>query len=277
MAIPKVAAIHDLSGLGKCSLAAAISILSVCGVQAVPLATAVLSNQTAFPSYTGVDLSEYMPMIADQWSKMGVNFEGIFTGYLSNERQVEWVGNFIDRFSKKDALVLIDPVLGDEGVYYRGFGEQMRLAMRSLCAKADVITPNLTEALLLLGEDASKAKQAFSHEKIRQFAQRLSELGPQTVIVTGLEEEQQIWNIGFDRQSGHFFEQATRRCGAGYSGTGDILSSIICGCMMRGESAPSALKRAAQLLEASIAEAVEDGTDPNEGIAFEHHLGLLMD
>ena len=90
MAIPKVAAIHDLSGLGKCSLTAAIPILSVCGVQAVPLATAVLSNQTAFESYTGVDLSEYLPMIAAEWKKRKLSLDGIFTGYLSNEQQVEW-------------------------------------------------------------------------------------------------------------------------------------------------------------------------------------------
>ena len=146
MAIPKVAAIHDLSGLGKCSLTAAIPILSVCGVQAVPLATAVLSNQTAFESYTGVDLSEYLPMIAAEWKKRKLSLDGIFTGYLSNEQQVEWVGGFIDSFAKDDTLILVDPVLGDEGVYYRGFGEQMRLAMRRLCGKADVITPNLTEA-----------------------------------------------------------------------------------------------------------------------------------
>lgn len=277
MAIPKVAAIHDLSGLGKCSLTAAIPILSVCGVQAVPLATAVLSNQTAFESYTGVDLSEYLPMIAAEWKKRKLSLDGIFTGYLSNEQQVEWVGGFIDSFAKDDTLILVDPVLGDEGVYYRGFGEQMRLAMRRLCGKADVITPNLTEALLLLGEDASRAKQPFGQEEIRQFARRLSALGPKTVIVTGIEEEEKIWNIGFDAGTQQFFAVSTQRRGAGYSGTGDILSSVICGCMVRGENAQAALERAAKLLEISIAEAVADGTDPNEGIAFEHHLRLLMD
>ena len=227
MAIPKVAAIHDLSGLGKCSLTAAIPILSVCGVQAVPLATAVLSNQTAFESYTGVDLSEYLPMIAAEWKKRKLSLDGIFTGYLSNEQQVEWVGGFIDSFAKDDTLILVDPVLGDEGVYYRGFGEQIRLAMRRLCGKADVITPNLTEALLLLGEDASRAKQPFGQEEIRQFARRLSELGPKTVIVTGIEEEEKIWNIGFDAGTQQFCgEHPAARRGlfgdGGYSVLGDL-------------------------------------------------------
>ena len=149
--------------------------------------------------------------------------------------------------------------------------------MRDLVREADVITPNLTEALLLLGEDASRAKQPFGQEEIRQSARRLSALGPRTVIVTGIEEEEKIWNIGFDAGTQQFFAVSTQRRGAGYSGTGDILSSVICGCMVRGESAQAALERAAKLLEISIAEAVADGTDPNEGIAFEHHLRLLMD
>ena len=131
--------------------------------------------------------------------------------------------------------------------------------------------------LLLLGEDASRAKQPFGQEEIRQFARRLSALGPKTVIVTGIEEEEKIWNIGFDAGTQQFFAVSTQRRGAGYSGTGDILSSVICGCMVRGEGAQAALERAAKLLEISIAEAVADGTDPNEGIAFEHHLRLLMD
>ena len=95
MAVPKVAAIHDLSGLGKCSLTAAIPILSVCGVQAVPLATAVLSNQTSFEHYVGVDLSEHLSMIADQWQRMDLRLDGIFTGYLSGVQQVEWVSGFL--------------------------------------------------------------------------------------------------------------------------------------------------------------------------------------
>ena len=155
MAVPKVAAIHDLSGLGKCSLTAAIPILSVCGVQAVPLATAVLSNQTSFEHYVGVDLSEHLPMIADQWQRMDLRLDGIFTGYLSGVQQVEWVSGFLERFRRENTLVLVDPVLGENGEYYRGFDEEMRCAMRGLCRQADIITPNLTEALMLLGKNAT--------------------------------------------------------------------------------------------------------------------------
>lgn len=277
MAIPKVAAIHDLSGLGKCSLTAAIPILAVCGVQAVPMPTAVLSNQTAFESYTGADLSIYMPMIAEEWKKRKAEFQGIFTGYLSSEQEVKWVEGFIDEFRKEDTLILVDPVLGDEGKFYRGFGDEMCCAMRNLCKKADVITPNLTEALFLLGKDAALTEQGERLEIVEQYAKELSKLGPSTVIITGIHQGESIWNVGFDAVNKECFSVSTRKIGEGYSGTGDILSSVVCGCMVRSESAHQALEKAAKLLEASIAEAVEDGTDPNEGIAFEHHLKLLMD
>ena len=194
MAVPKVAAIHDLSGLGKCSLTAAIPILSVCGVQAVPLATAVLSNQTSFEHYVGVDLSEHLPMIADQWQRMDLRLDGIFTGYLSGVQQVEWVSGFLDRFRRENTLVLVDPVLGENGEYYRGFDEEMRCAMRGLCRQADIITPNLTEALMLLGKDARQ--QNLSPETAKEYARELAELGPKTVIITGIGQGETVWNVG---------------------------------------------------------------------------------
>lgn len=276
MAVPKVAAIHDLSGLGKCSLTAAIPILSVCGVQAVPMPTSVLSNQTGFESYAGADLTEYMPVIAGEWKKRNLELQGIFTGYLGGAAQVDWVAGFVDEFRREDTLVLIDPVMGDGGEFYKGFGEELRLSMIRLCSKADVITPNLTEALLLLGHDPAQGKDEFDLERVRGFAKELAKLGPQTVIITGIQREQKIWNIGYSAQEDHFFEVNTRKFGGGYSGTGDILSSVICGCMVKGHSAETALNKAAKLLEESIREAVEDGTDPCEGVAFENHLGLLL-
>ena len=277
MAVPKVAAINDLSGLGKCSLTAAIPILSVCGVQAVPMPTAVLSNQTAFESYTWIDLSMDMPMIAEEWKKRKVSFDGIYTGYLSGVSQVEWVEQFMQEFANPQTKIFVDPVLGDEGVYYRGFGDEMCQAMKKLCGKADVITPNLTEVLFLLGKKAELKAESQDLEQVRRYAKQLSRLGPETVIITGVSQREKIWNIGYSAKEDSFFEVSTRKIGEGYSGTGDILTSVICGCMIKGESPQKALKKAAAFLQASIEEAVEDKTDPNEGVAFEHHLSLLFD
>lgn len=239
--------------------------------------TAVLSNQTAFESYTGIDLSMDMPMIAEEWKKRKVSFDGIYTGYLSGVSQVEWVEQFMQEFANPQTKIFVDPVLGDEGVYYRGFGDEMCQAMKKLCGKADVITPNLTEVLFLLGKKADLKAESQNLEQIRNYAKQLSQLGPKTVIITGVSQGEKIWNIGYSAKEGSFFEVSTQKTGEGYSGTGDILTSVICGCMIKGESPQKALKKAAAFLQASIEEAVEDKTDPNEGVAFEHHLSLLFD
>ena len=272
----RVAAIHDLSGFGRCSLSVILPTLSVMGVQVCPIPTAVFSTHTGgLGEVQRRDLSDFTLPCLEHYQRLGLEFECVYSGFLSSEEQIDHCLKFFSTY--KDAFAVVDPVMGDHGRPYRTITPGMRARLGELVQVADVITPNLTEALLLLGEDASRAKQPFGQEEIRQFARRLSALGPKTVIVTGIEEEEKIWNIGFDAGTQQFFAVSTQRRGAGYSGTGDILSSVICGCMVRGEGAQAALERAAKLLEISIAEAVADGTDPNEGIAFEHHLRLLMD
>lgn len=275
MSVPKVAAINDLSGLGKCSLTAAIPILAAAGVQACPMPTAVLSNQTGFPSYAAVSLAEHLDAFAHQWELRGIQLDGIFSGFLMDAPQVLWVKEFILRFRREGTLVLVDPVLGDRGALYKPFSMGMVEAHQQLIRLADVVTPNLTEALLLLGKDP--AALPTSLEAVEALARELCGLGPSTAIITGVEGDGRVWNVAYDRKTGSAFRVSNRKFAHSYSGTGDILASVVCGCMVRGESPKTALKRAAALLEASLAEtAALPETDPNEGIAFEPHLGLLM-
>ncbi len=275
--IPKVATINDLSGLGKCSLTAAIPILSAMGVQACPLPTAALSNQTGFPSYACVDLSGHMEEFARQWMAQEVSFAGIYSGFLCSVEQVVLVERFIDAFARPGTIVLVDPVLGDDGRFYPLFDRRMQAALTGLVGRAQVITPNLTEARLLVGESPDPDTPAEGLEPIWELAQRLTQLGPTTVVITGVHWRDQILNLGYCAQDGQRFSAGTRRMGGGFSGTGDILASILCGGLVRGESAGQALQRAAGLLEASIAETCAEGTAPCEGIAFEHHLRLLWE
>ena len=161
-----------------------------------------------------------------RWKKRKLSLDGIFTGYLSNEQQVEWVGGFIDSFAKDDTLILVDPVLGDEGVYYRGFGEQMRLAMRRLCGKADVITPNLTEACMLL--KIPPFTEGLSRSQAKSLLVRLSELGPNYVVITGAPMASgQIANIGYDRQHNSFWCILCDYVPVSYPGTGDLFASVV--------------------------------------------------
>ena len=146
----KIAVIQDLSGLGKCSLTAAIPVISVMGVQAVPLLTAVLSNQTGYPSYYALDYTEHMEKVMDEWEKLDFAPEGIYTGFLANEIQADKILDFFRRFRKPDTMVLVDPVMGDNGRAFGIYTEAFRAKMLQLISCARVITPNLTEALLLL-------------------------------------------------------------------------------------------------------------------------------
>ena len=148
--VKKVAAIHDLSGMGRVSLTVVIPILSSMGFQVCPLPTAILSNHTQYPDFTFLDLTDEMPRIIAEWKRLEVEFDAIYTGYLGSPRQIQIVSDFIRDFRRKDSLTVIDPVLGDNGKLYSNFIESMVVEMQHLVTHADVITPNLTELFYLL-------------------------------------------------------------------------------------------------------------------------------
>ena len=155
----KIAVIHDLSGLGKCSLTAAIPVISAMGVQACPLPTAILSNQTGYGSYFWDDYTDRMELIMDEWKKMGFKPDGVYTGFLGDARQVDLILKFVDMFCTEGTHILVDPVMGDRGETYKTYSETLCEKMRTLVREATVITPNLTEALLLLyGEEGMKER-----------------------------------------------------------------------------------------------------------------------
>ena len=276
MSVPKVAAIHDLSGLGKCSLTAAIPVLAAMGIQACPLPTAVLSSQTGFPSYVCAELTSRIPAFAAEWHKQGVQFDGIYTGYLCNSVQAQLVCEFLDQFGGPKTLILVDPVLGDSGQFYPAFGPEMCDAVSSLVFRADAITPNLTEACLLTGTDYGSMAASKAPARIWKLAQQLAAKGPRLVVITGVHQGDSLQNFCYSAADDTRFIISTHRMGAGFSGTGDLLASVLCGGLIRGDSPQDALQSAASLLEASIAESLADGTAPYEGVAFEHHLSLIM-
>lgn len=148
--VKKVAAIHDLSGMGRVSLTVVIPILSSMGFQVCSLPTAILSNHTQYPDFTFLDLTDEMPRIIAEWKRLEVEFDAIYTGYLGSPRQIQIVSDFIRDFRRKDSLTVIDPVLGDNGKLYSNFNESMVVEMQHLVTHADVITPNLTELFYLL-------------------------------------------------------------------------------------------------------------------------------
>ncbi len=282
--VKRIAVINDLSGLGKCSLTAAIPVLSVMGVQACPLPTAILSNQTGYESYYYDDYTKHMDAYTNEWSKRGLTLDGIYTGFLGSELQAEKILRFIDVFQKPDTLLLVDPVMGDSGQTYDIYTETFGTQMKRLVQRADVITPNLTELCLLTDTDYSSLTARSGApdylETIAAIGQKLLAQGIKTVIITGIlyqsptDREKRYYNLVLEENAVTPISSAIH--GGSYSGTGDLLASVVCAGMVRGDSALESVRRAVHFLETALAETANEQIPKNDGINFEPYLQLLL-
>ena len=184
MSTPCVAAIHDMSGFGRCSLTVAIPVLAAMGVQCCPLPTAFLSTHTGgFENFTFLDMTDEMPKVAAHWKSLGLRFQAVYSGFLGSERQIGIVEDFIRDFRTPDSVVVVDPVMGDHGDVYQTYTPAMCAGMARLAEQADVITPNLTEAALLLG--IPYAALPAGEDGCREIVERLSLGGRRSVVLTG--------------------------------------------------------------------------------------------
>ena len=273
--VRRVAAIHDLSGVGRVSLTVAIPILSTMGFDVCPLPTAILSNHTQYPDFTFLDLTDEMVKIIKAWEKLGIDFDGIYSGYLGSPRQAEIVSGFIDRFRKPETLVVVDPVMGDNGHLYNKITEDMVTAMRGLSQKADVLTPNLTELFALLGRPY---KSECTDEELKDAIIDLSETGPDTVIITGVPVAGQpslTSVIARSRSDGRTWKVTCQYMPAHYPGTGDTFASVVTGSLLQGDSLPIALDRAAQFILQGIRATFGYQGDSLDGILLERVLPNL--
>ena len=279
----KIALIHDLSGFGRCSLTAAIPVISALGVQACPLPTAVLSAQTGFDSYFYDDYTAKMNSITDEWNKMGAKFDGIYSGFLGNADQMDNVLYFLDCFQTSDSLYVADPVMGDHGKRFPIFTDRLLAAMRSLTQRADVITPNLTELCLLTGTDYEKLTAHSSDEDyfryIEDVARPLLEKAKreQSIIITGVifthTDKPMVANLAVQNNDSCFVQAPYT--GKGFSGTGDLFTSCITGCLVKGMSLQQALNQAVAFLQPAIEQSTAENTPGIHGVCFEDYLYLL--
>lgn len=273
--VRRIAAIHDLSGIGRTSLMAVIPILSTMGFNVCPLPTAILSNHSQYPDFSFLDLTEEMPRIIDQWEKLGVTFDAIYTGYMGSPRQIEIVCGFIERFRTADTLVVVDPVLGDNGHLYSKMTQEMVEEMRRLACRADVLTPNLTEAFALLDRPY---KTDCTTEELKDLIAELSEMGPDTVIITGVPVPGQSGLTSVIARSKSDLRTWKVTCPylpAHYPGTGDSFTSVITGSLLQGDSLPIALDRAAQFILQGIRSTFGYQMDNRDGILLERVLPNL--
>lgn len=276
MTTPRVAAIHDMSGFGRCSLTVAIPILSAMGVQCCPLPTAFLSTHTGgFEGFTFLDMTDEMPKVADHWASLGLTFQAIYSGFLGSARQIGIVEDFIRRFRRPDTVVVIDPVMGDYGRVYQTYTAAMCDGMARLAELADVITPNLTEAALLLGQpyDALPAGEA----GLRQITERLSLEGRRSVVLTGASlAPGQTGAVCYDARTGRTQVVQTAYIAHEFHGTGDVFASVLTGALVRGSALADAAGQAAEFVRACAKRTAAENLPMREGVDFEPLLGLLI-
>lgn len=279
----KVAVINDLSGLGRCSLTAAISVLSAMGIQTCPLPTAILSSQTEYPSYYCYDFTDKMDYFRQEWKKLGTCFSGIYTGYIASVPQIEEIFHFLDTFQTPDTFLLVDPVMGDDGMTYDMYTSEFLSAMKELTARADVITPNITEFCLLTDMDYHTLQNSSLslHQlisRLRDASHTLTAEHAKKILITGIhfttdDGIHKIGNLLLDGSS-HFLS-AFPCCDGSYSGTGDLFASCITGGLARGTSLPEMMQTAGSFLEKALADSVKEQVPVNEGVNFEKYLHLL--
>ena len=276
--IKKVAAIHDLSGFGRGSLTAIIPTLSAMGIQVCPLPTAVLSNHTGYESFSYVDLTSSMQDYINEWKKLNLNFECIYSGYLGSYEQVKIVSDFIDDFKTKDTLVVVDPVMADDGVLYSKFDFDFVEYMNKLVKKADIITPNFTEAMLLLGN--KQCPSNISDNELKHILVELSNIGPEMVVLTSVPdiiEPNNIITAVYDKIKNKFYKIPCKHIPVYYAGTGDVFASVMIGGLLNGDSLQKSVTKSVDFLYKSISDSQQYDYDKMNSIVLEKDLHFLND
>ncbi len=279
---PTVLAIHDLSGFGRGSLTTVITVLGAMGIQACPMPTSLLSTHTEFNGFSFLDLTSEMEKFIDHWQSLGLKFDVIYSGFLGSPAQTALVKRCISLFSHENSYTLVDPVLGDNGSLYPTMDKKMVEEMKSLVRSAQIITPNLTEAALLLDEPCP---ESLDQKTIMKWMKRLAEMGPDTVVITSaiLNDDPDYRAassvIAHSRppQSGHdeFWQIKCDYIPAHYPGTGDIFASVLCGSLLWKEELQVAVARAMRFIATGI-EQSEHAQEPREnGILLEQVLDTL--
>ena len=268
-----VAAIHDLSGVGRCALTVVMPVISVMGAQVCPVPTAVLSAHTAFSGIAAHDLTGFLPAYLAHWRALGLRFDAVYAGYLAGPEQAAIVEGFLN--GQRDALKVLDPVMGDDGRLYAGMPEDMPAKWRGLCARADVVTPNMTEYALLTGEAYSLEPRTMAQAE--KMLDALLEMGAQSAVITSLPLEKGLANAYMRRGDKTAGICAFERLEAHYPGTGDLFASVLTGALLQGKALEAAVAQATAFTRRAVARTMRLPTEVNYGVDLEPLLPLLWE
>lgn len=268
----RIASIQDFSCIGSCSQTIALPVLSAMGVECVALPTALLSAHTAFDGFVSLDLTPQLPAIMAHWRAMHLRFDAVYTGYLASAEQVGLVGALLDGMDERPALTLIDPVMGDNGALYAGFSDAFPQTMRALCGRADVLTPNVTEACLLTGTSYSPVQDA---AQTRRLLERLLELGCRAAVLTGLRVDGDMAVAALQRDGTETLVR-TSYIPEVFHGTGDLFASTCAGALVQGAPLERAVRLAADYVALTLRRTVQAPDRRWYGVNFQETLPELM-
>lgn len=268
-------AIHDISCVGKCSLTVALPVISSAGIETSVLPTSVLSTHTGgFEGYTFKDLTDQINPIADHWSTLNMHFDAIYTGYLGSQKQIDLVKSLFKRFSGEETLILVDPVMADNGKLYPGFDKTFPAEMAELCKAADITVPNITEAAFMLGEEYKEGP--YTREYIEGLLRRLGNAFGGTIVLTGVYfDTEKLGAAGFDTKTGEICYAMSGIIPGYYHGTGDVFGSGLLSAMLNNKSLEESIKIAVDFTVDSI-KLTETDREPRYGVRFESALPGLM-
>lgn len=273
----RVLSIQDISCVGKCSLTVALPIISAAGIETAILPTTVLSNHTAFKSFTFRDLTDDIEDITDHWKQENIDFDGIYTGYLGSFRQIDLVEKIFEDFDHPGMFRFVDPAMGDNGKLYPGFDEAFALKMGELCGKADIIVPNFTEAAFMLGKEYIGGKK-YSVDDVKTLLKELCALGAPTAVLTGVSFEKGRYGVmAYDSEKDEYCEYYSEHIPVSFHGTGDVFASALFAGLMHGQELTSALKTAVEFTVDSIKQTVSEVDHIWYGVNFEKSIPKLLE
>lgn len=267
----KIALINDFTGFGRCSIAVALPVISMLRVQCCPLPTSIFSNHTGFDSFFFDDYTEKMTPYIEEWKKLGLSFDGICSGFLGSKEQIRIVSRFFRDFKRKDNLIIVDPVMGDDGKAYATYTPEMCGEMKKLAACADILTPNVTEACILTG---TPYREKFRLKEYEKMAEQLSGMGPKKIVITGIIQGDFIANFCYERGKGSKVLRS-RKVGTQRCGTGDIFSSIVAADAVNGVDFQTSVKKASRFVKKCILKSIELDIPLTDGVCFEEVLWTL--
>ncbi len=268
----KIAVINDMSGFGRCSLTVALPIISQMQVQCCPLPTSIFSNHTGYPFYFFDDYTRHMREYIENWKKLGLEFEGIATGFLGSREQIEIVEEFIQEFRTEKTKIIVDPVMGDDGKLYPTYTNEMQTELRKLVSYADIVTPNLTEACFLT--ETPYEEREWSGQELFSLAEKVCAIGAKKAVISGIHFGDYLGNVIYEVNGARRIIR-TKRIGNTRAGTGDIFAAIIAADCVNQIDFSRSVKKASSFIRECMKVTEEKNIPPEDGVCFEEVLCRL--